>query len=303
MSATGTCTVTDELAVVALGGGHGLASTLRAARQYATTISGVASVADDGGSTGKLRRELGVPAPGDLRKCLVALAADEHDVWPTAFEHRFSAGELENHALGNLMIVGLAESLGDFEQALQVAGELLGAVGRVLPATLDPVVLKAEVAGRAVEGQVAVQNAQGRIRRVELIPADARATPSVIDAIGEADQIVLAPGSLYTSLLPVLCVRGIRDALRASTAPIVQVCNLAPQLPETEGLDATDHLRAVCAHGTNVDSFVYQGGGRLESDDAAIEALGVRSVAADVSGRAAWAHDPAKLARVLRALL
>jgi uncharacterized cofD-like protein len=125
----------------------------------------------------------------------------------------------------------------------------------------------------------------------------------VIDAIGGADQIVLAPGSLYTSLLPVLCVRGIRDALRASTAPIVQVCNLAPQLPETEGLDATDHLRAVCAHGTNVDSFVYEAGGRLESDEAAIEALGVRSVAADVSGRAAWAHDPAKLARVLRALL
>ena len=135
--------------VVALGGGHGLAMTLRGVRGYAGQLTAVASVADDGGSTGRLRRDFGVPAPGDLRKCLVALAGDA-EVWPDAFEHRFSAGDLEGHALGNLMIVGLTETLGDFCRALDEAGRLLHAVGRVLPATTDAVVLKADIEGEDV---------------------------------------------------------------------------------------------------------------------------------------------------------
>ena len=188
----------DGPAVVALGGGHGLSVVLRAAREYAATITGIVSVADDGGSSGRLRRDFGVPAPGDLRRCLVALAGSE-TVWRDAFEHRFGGGELGGHALGNLVIVGLTETLGDFTVALQEAGRLLDAVGRVFPATTDVVVLKADVEGEAVEGQVAVQNSAGRIRRVELVPSDAAAPSEAIAAIATADQVVLAPGSLYTS--------------------------------------------------------------------------------------------------------
>jgi uncharacterized cofD-like protein len=276
--------------------------TLRAVRRYAGEITAVVSVADDGGSTGRLRRDLGIPAPGDLRKCLVALAGDA-PVWPAAFEHRFAAGDLEGHALGNLLIVGLSETLGDFCAALDEAGRLLGAVGRVLPATTEPVVLKADIEGEAVEGQVAVQNSAGRIRRVGLIPRDAPACPDALDAIGRADQIVLAPGSLYTSLLPVLCVAEVRDALAGAPGRVVQVCNLRPQVPETNGLDATDHLRAVLEHGARTDVFLYQRDGALAADEAAIRALGVEPVPAEVAREDGLVHDPVELARALRALL
>ena len=289
--------------VVAIGGGHGLATTLTATRRYARTLTAVVSVADDGGSTGRLRRDYGVLAPGDLRKCLVALAADESAVWRDTFEHRFAGGDLEGHALGNLIIVGLAATLGDFGAALAEAGRLLGAVGQVLPATSEAVVLKADIDGEEVHGQVAVQNAPGRIRRVTLVPADAPATPAVLEAIAAADQVILAPGSLYTSLLPVLCVPEVCNALAATRARVVQVCNLGPQVPETAGLDATDHLRAVLEHGARVDSFLFADGGRLPADEVAIRALGVVPVAADVARPDVAAHDPAKLASALQALL
>lgn len=288
--------------VVALGGGHGLAMTLRGVRGYAREITAVVSVADDGGSTGRLRRDFGVPAPGDLRRCLVALAGDA-PVWSDAFEHRFAAGDLEGHALGNLMIVGLTETLGDFCRALDEAGRLLNAVGRVLPATTDPVVLKADIEGEAVEGQVAVQNSAGRIRRVGLIPSDAPACGDALAAIMEADQIVLAPGSLYTSLLPVICVPEVQRALAAAPGGVVQVCNLRPQVPETNGLDGSDHLRAVLEHGGRVDRFLYQGGGILAADESAIRALGVEPVAAAVARPDGLAHDPLQLAEALQALL
>jgi uncharacterized cofD-like protein len=288
--------------IAALGGGHGLAMTLRAVRHYAGEITAVASVADDGGSTGRLRRDFGVPAPGDLRKCLVALAGDA-PVWPEAFEHRFAAGDLEGHALGNLLIVGLTETLGDFCQALDEAGRLLDAVGRVLPATMDPVVLKADIEGEDVEGQVAVQNSAGRIRRIELIPADAPACPDALAAIAAADQVILAPGSLYTSLVPVLCVPELAAALAGAPGKVVQVCNLRPQDPETNGLDATDHLRAVLEHGGRADSFLYQTGGVLGADDAAIRDLGVEPVPGRVARDDGLAHDPVELAKALQALL
>jgi uncharacterized cofD-like protein len=276
--------------------------TLRAVREYAGEITAVVSVADDGGSSGRLRRDFAVPAPGDVRKCLVALAGDA-PVWPEVFEHRFGAGDLEGHALGNLLIVGLSETLGDFCAALDEAGRLLGAVGRVLPATTDPVVLKADVEGQAVEGQVAVQNSPGRIRRVGLVPTDAPACPDALAAIGRADQVVLAPGSLYTSLIPVLCVPELGAALQHAPGTVVQVCNLRPQIPETMGLDATDHLRAVLEHGARTDRFLYQVDGVLAADEPAIRALGVEPVAAELAGPDGLVHDPAELARALTALL
>jgi uncharacterized cofD-like protein len=289
-------------AVVALGGGHGLSIALRAVRQYAGSVTAVVSAADDGGSSGRLRREFGVPAPGDLRKCLVALAGDD-TAWSDAFEYRFGGGELGGHALGNLMIVGLAEALGDFTAALDEVGRLLNAVGRVLPATTDPVVLKADVEGEAVEGQVAVQNSEGRIRRVGLVPTDAAVSPDAVAAIDSADQVVIGPGSLYTSLLPVLCVTGIRTAVAHAPGRVVQVGNLRPQLPETAGLDATDHLRALLEHGARVDMFLYQRDGALAADEDAIRARGVDPAACDVARADGLAHEPGKLAAALRALL
>ena len=297
--------------VVALGGGHGLATALRAVRRYADDLTAVVSVADDGGSSGRLRRDLGVPAPGDLRRCLVALAGDDR-LWADAFEYRFAGGELEGHALGNLILVGLAETLGSFEAALDEAGRLLGAVGRVLPATSESVELKAEVGGSAaldegaepveVAGQVAVANSQG-IRRIGLVPADAAASPGAVGAIVVADQVVLAPGSLYTSLLPVLCVAGIRDAVARTRAQVVQVCNLHPQPPETTGLDGGDHLRAVLDHGTRVDVFLIEADGALAVDATLVSEWGVRLVAGDVARPSGRAHDPVKLAPALADLL
>jgi uncharacterized cofD-like protein len=284
-----------------------LATVLRAISRYAGSITAVVSVADDGGSSGRLRRELDVPPPGDLRKCLVALAASDN-LWAEAFEHRFGGGELDGHALGNLVLVGLAETLGDFTGAIDEAARLLGAVGRVRPATTERVVLKARVdsettGGESVEGQVAVANTPGRIRRVELVPGDAPAHPDAVAAIESADQIVLAPGSLFTSLLPVLAVRALRDAVESTRAQVVQICNLRAQIPETEGLDADDHLRAVVEHGGRVDCFLYEGAGELTCDEEVVRGLGARPVAARVAGPTGVAHDPVQLANALCDLL
>jgi uncharacterized cofD-like protein len=213
------------------------------------------SVADDGGSSGRLRDAFGIPAPGDLRRCLVALGTD--DRWSRAFEHRFEAGELEGHALGNLLIAGLASATGDFLSALDEAGRLVGSVGRVLPATTTPVILKAVVGGAEVEGQVRVQHATaGRIDSVSLVPPDAEPPPEVIEAIAAADQVILGPGSLYTSVLAVCAVPAIGAALNESRAVRVYVCNLRTD-SETVGYDAADHVVALHAHGVRPDVVVH----------------------------------------------
>jgi uncharacterized cofD-like protein len=269
--------------VVAVGGGHGLAASLQAARRYATDITGIVSVADDGGSSGRLREALGIPAPGDLRRCLVALAA--HDsLWALVFEHRFETGELEGHALGNLIIAGLTNITGDFATALAEAGRLVGAAGTVLPATTAPVVLKAEAASGPVEGQVNVQNA-GRLSSVSLVPPDPVAPTAALEAIAAADQIVIGPGSLFTSVLAVVVVPAIRDALATTKAQKVYVANLRPQIPETAGYDVEAHVDALRAHGLDVDEVLAHTPDRpLARDDG-------------------LAHDPARLALALADLV
>ena len=300
--------------VVALGGGHGLAVALRAIATYATEVTAVVSVADDGGSSGRLRRELGVAPPGDLRRCLVALGDGRDDnVWPKVFEYRFDTGELDGHALGNLLLVGLQDALGGLDAALDAAARLLGATGRVRPATTERVVLKAHLGEervgeeRVVEGQVAVGATTGRIRRVELVPADAPAHPDVLAALAEADQVVLAPGSLYTSLLPVLAVAELRRAVAATPGVVVQVCNLGPELPETAGLDALDHLRAVLDHGGRVDRFLVAAPGELGLDGdrlaVGVPAAGVELVTAALAGPSGLVHDARRLAAALSDLL
>jgi uncharacterized cofD-like protein len=287
--------------VVALGGGHGLAATLAAARRYADDLCAIVSVADDGGSSGRLRAAFGIPPPGDLRKCLVALA-DPESMWTAAFEHRFDAGELQGHAFGNLVLAGLAASTGDFEQALAEAGRLLGAVGRVVPATTEPVVLKAVIGGAggldgdSITGQVAVGSSEN-ITGVSLVPADAKAPAAALDALARADQVVVGPGSLFTSVLAVVAVGDVRDALAATPGRKVYVCNLRPQLPETAGYDVAAHVDALRAHGLDIDVVLCQPGslpvGRLD----------VECVQRPVARPDGAAHDPALLAAALEDLL
>ena len=286
-----------------MGGGHGLAVALRAARAYADVITAVVTVADDGGSSGRLRRDLGVPAPGDLRKSLIALAAGDGP-WPDAFEHRFQTGELAGHALGNLVIVGLAESMGNLDDAMIEAGRLLGATGRVIPATSDAVTLKADIGGEAVVGQVAVESAAGGapVNRVSVVPADAPATPDALEAIAQATQIVLAPGSLYTSVLGVLCVPEIRAAVAAAPGRVVHVGNLAAD-EDTAGLSGTDQLRALLDHGVRVDVLLHDPEHGLAVSETEARALGVRTVSAAIAAETGHAHDPARLAAALAALL
>lgn len=288
--------------VVALGGGHGLAATLGAARRYAGDVCAIVSVADDGGSSGRLRAAFGLPAPGDLRRCLVALA-DPDSLWTSAFEHRFTAGELTGHAFGNLVIAGLTQVLDDFSGALAEAGRLLGAVGRVVPATIQPVVLKGVLeapgdagGGRSVEGQVAVGNVGG-ITGVSLVPPDPEPPAEALAALAAADQVVIGPGSLFTSVLAVVAVPALRDALAATAARTVYVCNLGPQVPETTGYDVAAHVRALLAHGVEPDVVLCHPGALPRGE------LGVECVERPVADAAGTAHDPVKLAAALADLV
>jgi uncharacterized cofD-like protein len=283
--------------LVAVGGGHGTAVTLRAARRYASAVTAVVSVADDGGSSGRLREFLDVVALGDLRKCLVALAADD-SLLARTFEHRFAEEELAGHALGNLVLAGLAEAAGDLVAGVDAAARLLGAVGRVLPATTERVVLKAEAGDGEVAGQVAVA-ATHRIRRMSLVPGDARPPAEALAAIAEADQIVVGPGSLFTSVLAAVAVPGIAEAITGARGRRVLVCNLRPQIPETEGYDVGDHVRALAEHGVEVDVVLCDTGAGMHRGSV----RGPELVDRPLAGANRLVHDPAKLAVALSDLL
>lgn len=290
--------------VVAAGGGHGLSTTLRAVRRYAARLTAVVSVADDGGSSGRLRATTGLPAPGDLRRCLVALA-DRDSLWARAFEHRFSGGDLDGHALGNLVIAGLAEVTGDFGSALDAAARLLAVQARVVPATAGPVALKGEVGGEEVVGQALLTRIPRRIRSVAVVPPDAPANPEAVAAVRDADQVVLGPGSLFTSVLAACVVPEVLAALAERDAGTVLVCNLRPQHPETAGMDAADLLEAALAHGVRAHTVLLDAAAapaeraRLER---AAAAAGVAVAMAAVGRPDRTAHDPAALADALRSL-
>lgn len=285
--------------VVALGGGHGTAVTLKAVRRYASDITAIVSVADDGGSSGRLREAFGIPAPGDLRRCLVALSEPRTNALAAAFEHRFDGADptLEGHALGNLVIAGLTASTGSFIAALDEAARLLGAQGRVLPATVDPVVLKAVADQGEIEGQVAVMRA-GRIAHVSIVPPDARPPDAALEAIAVADQIVLGPGSLFTSVLAAASVPAIRAALADAPGTLVYVCNLRAGV-ETPGFDVAAHVDALLAHGVEPDVVLYDPA-HLAEGTAAGDG---RFVRADLGGAGGHAHDPERLARALADLV
>ena len=291
--------------VVGIGGGHGLASSLKAALLYADDVAAVVTVADDGGSSGRLTRELGIPPPGDLRNCLVALA--DGSELSRLFGHRFRSGALSEHAVGNLVIAALAEETGDFTQAVERAGRLIGARGRVLPATTELVELRARISDQEVKGQVAVARSGGGIQAVYLEPRAPVAEPQAVEAILEADQVVLGPGSLFTSLLATLTVPGVKEALAKTAAHRVFVCNARVQRGESDGFDAAAHVSALIAHAgpSCVDAIVVQSPA-LAADGVAVDPKGLDFFAVDVVeadvATPAGAHDPDRLARVLAVL-
>ncbi|CAN5829158.1 hypothetical protein BH23ACT2_BH23ACT2_29910 [soil metagenome] len=298
--------------VVAVGGGHGLASTLRALRRYAGEITAVVSVADDGGSSGRLRDTMpDLPAPGDVRRCLAALAADGSALG-RALEHRYGAEDptLAGHAFGNLLLARLAGELGSFPAAVDEVAAMVGVVGRVLPATVGPVTLEGHRTRRTAStgtetdaplvGQVAVQNASG-VTRIGLTPADPASPEGVGKAIAGADQVVLGPGSLFTSVLAAAIVPAVRKALEATSARRIYVANLAGQVPETEGFTLADHLAALAAHRVPVDVVVAAPG--LLGASGPLPDPTVLVVEAAVADDRSRVHHPELLATVLDQLV
>ncbi len=232
---------------VAIGGGHGTAVSLRALRILTPDVTGVVSVADDGGSTGRLRAMLHVAAVGDLRKCLGALA-DPDNPLTRSFEHRFVHGELAGHAVGNLLLVGLVDATGDLEESVLALAEVMGVTGTIIPASTDGVVLCASTEEGDTRGQSAIAGS-ATIRRIRIDPANAAAPIRAVEAIERADVVVIGPGSLYTSVLAAAVVPGITQAIAGSTARVVYVANLHPQIPETSGYRLQDHVDALTRHG------------------------------------------------------
>jgi uncharacterized cofD-like protein len=241
------------LKVVAIGGGTGLPAVLRGLKTYTNNITAIVTVADDGGSSGKLRRELGVLPPGDLRNNITALANDE-DLMAQLFQYRFTHGGLEGHSLGNLFLTALAGITGSMDRAVAETARVLAIEGRVVPTTLKDITLIAEIQmpgeeqTRRVSGESQIPESGGKIQRVFLQPDRAPAYPEAIGAILSADLIVIGPGSLFTSILPSLLVNGIVEAIRASRAFKVYVCNVATQQGETEGFSVADHVTALERH-------------------------------------------------------
>ncbi len=290
---------------VAIGGGHGLARSLAALRETADHVVAIVTVADDGGSSGRLRRDLNVLPPGDLRMAITALA--QRSRLAEVIGYRFPRGELGGHSLGNLVLVALQDLHdGDLVAALDELSLHLGVAGRVLPCTTAPVTLHASSAAGGVSGQAAIAET-ARLRRVWLSPPGPPATPAAVAAIAEAELIVLGPGSLYTSLLPNLLVPGIATALQHTPAPVVLVANLREQPGETAGMGLADHLDVLADHAPEVriDAvLVHEGappsgaGRALDAGEPRLAEQAVRVRTADLLDHRDG-HDPAALARAL----
>jgi uncharacterized cofD-like protein len=309
--------------VVAIGGGHGLATLLRGLKRETSNITAIVTVADDGGSSGRLRRALGVLPPGDFRNCITALADDESLV-TQLFQYRFPAGPedagLEGHNLGNLFITAMADVAGSFERAVLESSRVLTIRGRVIPSTLKSVTLVGDLRAEQsrldrVTGESSITRSQGVIERVYLEPDDAPAYPEAVRAILEADLIVAGPGSLYTSVLPNLLVREVAQAVASSRAVRVYVCNVATQVGETDGFSVADHVDALERHvGSHLFPIVLANRELVQSADLS---PGVEPVALElpaefryvvamddlVDPRHPWRHDSDRLARALMRML
>ena len=310
-------------AVVVIGGGTGLSTLLRGLKRRTSNLTAIVTVADDGGSSGRLRQELGIVPPGDLRSCLVALA-DTEPLMEKLFQYRFSGdGDLTGHSFGNLFIAAMTQVVGgDIEQALQESSKVLAVRGQVLPASAKPVRISAQMTdGTVIDGESNIPGARKCIQRVTMEPAAVSAVQAALTAIRDADIVVLGPGSLYTSVIPNLLVRDIAEALRNTKASRVYVCNVMTQPGETDQYTASDHVRAILSHGgpgiidevlVNVEeiasclleNYAKEGACPVEADITELERMGVTVVPAQMISETNWVrHDPERLAKLVFSIL
>lgn len=317
----------DGPKIVAIGGGTGLSTMLRGLKKYTSHLTAVVTMADDGGSSGMLREDLGMPPPGDIRHCMQALANTE-PLMEKLINYRFQEGSLAGQSFGNLFIAALMGVTGSFEEAVANMSEVLAITGRVLPVTTENIQLVAEFEnGTQVTGESKIcdfKKAQDcRITQVRLVPERPRLNPAVLEAVQQADLILLGPGSLYTSVIPNLLVDGLADAVAASPALRAYICNVMTQDGETEGYTAADHLRALLAHSghrlvdfclVNSDIlpayllpyYAEEGAAPIRVDRERIEELGVLVEArpvADLAQKRLARHDPDRLARAVMELM
>jgi uncharacterized cofD-like protein len=308
---------------VALGGGHGLYSSLSALRRVTRDLTAIVTVADDGGSSGRLRREYGVLPPGDLRMALAALCGDDSwgTTWSKVVQHRFAGpGELGGHAVGNLLIVALWDLLGDTVTGLDWVARLLGAHGRVLPMAAVPLELEAEVEGvdpefplqiSTIRGQVACAKTTGQVRSMSLVPADPPACAEAVQAVAEADWVVLGPGSWFTSVIPHLLLRELGRALSTTRARIIVTLNLVPQVGETDDYAPHELLRLLRAHadqfgGLRIDAVVADTDATLDVKELSTftRGIGARLVLSKLAADdSAERHDPKRLSEAFQQAL
>ena len=298
-------------AVTVIGGGHGLSVLLRGIKSSTNNVSAVVTVADDGGSSGRLREELGIIPPGDLRNCLVALA-DTEPLMEKLFQYRFEGDTpLAGHSFGNLFIAAMNEVTGDMETALKESSKVLAVKGRVIPASKEHVRLDAIMNdGTVVEGESQIPEAHKKIRRVQLFPKKVQAVPAALEAIESADAIILGPGSLYTSIMPNLLVDGVANALKKSKAIKIYICNVLTQPGETDNYTAAQHAKAILDHtghgaidyvlvnSTPIPEEMWRDSGSkpVIIDEEKVNALGCGLIKADLmSSTAIGRHDPDKL--------
>ncbi|MGM9991268.1 MAG: uridine diphosphate-N-acetylglucosamine-binding protein YvcK [Candidatus Bruticola sp.] len=306
------------LKITALGGGTGLSTLLRGLKKYTSNITAIVSVSDDGGSSGRLSKELGILPPGDLRNCMTALADDEN-LLNELFRYRFRDGQgLEGHSFGNLFLAALTDMYdNDFEEALRKGSQILNIRGRVLPATLTSTTLCAKMRdGRIIKGESEIPKANGQIIDAFLEPRNCTPPDEVLKAIAEADCIVLGPGSLYTSVIPPLLINGIADAVKKAKAPKIYVCNVMTQPGETSKYTAADHLQAIYHHvGSGIVDYIivnaappsklrkkYQktGAHPIKADLARLRTMQVQPIVANlVSEETVVRHDPVYLAETI----
>ncbi|WP_228021942.1 gluconeogenesis factor YvcK family protein [Vasconcelosia minhoensis] len=307
--------------IVVIGGGTGLSTLLRGLKHYSANITAVVTVADDGGSSGRLRREMGGLPPGDIRNCLAALA-DEEKLLTELFQYRFMTGSgLSGHSFGNLFLSAMNEITGDWEQAIAASSQVLAVRGRVLPSTLSDVSLWAELSdGRLIEGESNIARARGQIVGIGCRPAQPPALPQVLEAIEAADYIIIGPGSLYTSIIPNLLVPEIVDAIAARHVPRIYICNIMTEPGETQGFQVSDHIRAIdraCGRplfdavlvqknppsAAAIHQYRREGADYVHFDRETVLAAGRRIIIANVMTEDAHTgvvrHDPTRLAKIL----
>lgn len=308
--------------MVALGGGTGLSSLLKGLKELPVNLTAIVTVTDDGGSSGRLRKDLQILPPGDIRNCLVALSRSE-SLLSRLFQYRFAeGGEIEGHSFGNLFIAAMTGVIGDFGSAVREASNILAIKGHVIPVTSDNVQLRAEFAdGSVITGETAICDARRLIDHIELVPATPRANQEALSAIDDANLVLMGPGSLYTSIIPNLLVPGVAEHINNSSAQVVYICNVMTQPGETDGFSAVDHVRAILEKTAlkRIDTVVvnsrrasrslmerYEAKGQywVAPTVKKIEDLGIRVIAADMLLQSdLLRHNPTLLAAILIGLI